>query len=170
MKQIELQENKTPGELEWKTERKGSLGERAVGKSFGRCWRSLEHSRISAGPPTIRILLPLWESAMARLPHPCGSEVAGDLELLCLSFSLKDGRCRLHCVCVESTQGSCDRVCPCGNGVAGGSVGTSVEIVIRNRREVPGLMYEVTRGEQRSAGVPTTCAGVDFSLFYLLVV
>lgn len=76
LKQIELQENQTRGELEWKTERKGSLGEQTEGNSFGSWWRFLEHSQISAAQTPIVGFCSRSELAMARPPQRSRFEVA----------------------------------------------------------------------------------------------
>lgn len=57
MKQIELQENKTSRELEWKTEGKGSLGEQDIGSSFGSWWQLLKQPDFSSSASRVLILL-----------------------------------------------------------------------------------------------------------------
>lgn len=145
LKQIELQENQTRGELEWKTEREGSLGEQTEGNSFGSWWRFLEHSQISAAQTPIVGFRSRSELAMARPPQRSRFEVARGLEF-CLSFSSRGGRCTSHCIRIESTRGYCDCVCPRGNGVASSSRW-------RKEPEQAHVSDEVTR-EQQEAGGP----------------
>lgn len=169
LKQIELQENQTWGDLEWKTERKGSLGEQTEGNSFGSWWRFLEHSQISAMQTPIVGFCPRSESlAMARLPQRSRFEVARGLESFCLSFSSEGGRCTWHCVQIESTHSYCDCVCPCGMGW----LDRLWQSVCRQWKEPEQVhvSYEVTK-EHKNLVVPIAYAGVCFSsILYFLVV
>lgn len=123
----------------------------------------------SATASSGRFLLPLWELAMARLPQWSGFEVARVLELLCLPFSSKGGRCTLHCIQIESTHSYCDCVCQCGDGVAGSSVAKCVWMVKR-ARTVPGLLWNNNKRAAGNGWSQWHRLGFVFLYFYLLVV
>lgn len=111
MKQIELQENKTEGELEWKTERKGSLGEQAVGNTFGSRWwfpKQPDFSGSASYRPNFAPCLKVSNgktSSLERLTLP------GVWNCVAFLFRPKMAGARLRCLRIESTQGYCDCVC-----------------------------------------------------------
>lgn len=156
LKQIELQENQTWGELEWKTERKGSLGEQTEGNSFGSWWRFLEHSQISAAQTPLVGFCSHSKLTMARLPQRSRFEVARGLEF-CLSFSSRGVRCTSHCIRIESTHSHCDCVCPCGNGVARAS---------RWWKEPEQVQVSYEESSRKLAVPNSICWGLVFSILF----
>lgn len=122
----------------------------------------------SATASSGRVLLPLWELAMARLPQWSGFEVARVLELLCLPFSSKGGRCTLHCIQIESTHSYCDCVCV---SVAMGWPDRLWQSVCGWWKEPEQFQgsYEITK-EQQETGSPNGIGwGLLFSIFTCLL-